>query len=65
MGDLPTSPNRPLSDPRNTWHSSQGQRRNNILFGDAHVAYSKMPETMPTFLTPPYDINGNPYGNWW
>ena len=42
-----------------------GKRRNNVLFGNGHIAYSKMPDTMPEYLTPALNINGNAYGDWW
>jgi prepilin-type N-terminal cleavage/methylation domain-containing protein len=64
-GDLPWHPNRDVTVANSVWHNAKGKRYFNLLFGDAHVAASKMPLTMPTTLTPAYDINGNAYGDWW
>jgi prepilin-type N-terminal cleavage/methylation domain-containing protein len=59
MGDWEWHPNRDLTSPRSNWHTYKGSRRVNLLFGDAHVDYSKMPDTM--VVATPADINGP----WW
>jgi prepilin-type N-terminal cleavage/methylation domain-containing protein len=59
QGDWMWQPDRPLNDPRAVWHNSQGQRLVNLLYGDIHVAGSKLPAT--------YDVNAavNIGGDWW
>jgi prepilin-type N-terminal cleavage/methylation domain-containing protein/prepilin-type processing-associated H-X9-DG protein len=59
LGDWPWHPNRPVNDPRSAWHNDKGQRRTNLLFGDGHVAYSKLPATMNMYEPV------NPNGVWW
>jgi prepilin-type N-terminal cleavage/methylation domain-containing protein len=46
LGDWPWHPNRPVDDVRSSWHNYKGQRRENMLYGDTHVDYSKLPDTM-------------------
>jgi prepilin-type N-terminal cleavage/methylation domain-containing protein/prepilin-type processing-associated H-X9-DG protein len=46
QGDWEWQPNRDLSSPRSNWHTLKGRRQVNILFGDSHVDYPKMPDTM-------------------
>jgi prepilin-type N-terminal cleavage/methylation domain-containing protein len=62
-GDLPWHPNRDVDVANSIWHNAKGKRYFNLLYGDAHVAASKMPITMP--VNTAYDINGNAYGDWW
>jgi prepilin-type N-terminal cleavage/methylation domain-containing protein len=59
LGDWPWHPNRPVEDPRSAWHSYKGERRDNLLFGDGHVAYSKLPAKMNMYQ--PVNMNGI----WW
>jgi prepilin-type N-terminal cleavage/methylation domain-containing protein len=59
QGDWMWHPNRPLNDPRSIWHNYQGQRLVNMLYGDSHVAGSKLPDTLA--VNTPVDINGV----WW
>jgi prepilin-type N-terminal cleavage/methylation domain-containing protein len=59
LGDWPWHPNRPVGDTRSSWHNYQGQRRDNMLYGDGHVDYSKLPDTMD--VTQPVDLNFR----WW
>ena len=46
MGDWIWHPNRPLNLPQSVWHNYKGQRRLNMLYGEGHVASSKLPNTM-------------------
>jgi prepilin-type N-terminal cleavage/methylation domain-containing protein len=55
QGDWPWHPNRPVDDQRSSWHNYAGQRRENMLYGDGHVDYSKLPATMDTMQPP--DMN--------
>jgi prepilin-type N-terminal cleavage/methylation domain-containing protein/prepilin-type processing-associated H-X9-DG protein len=64
-GDMPFHPNRDTTVANAIWHNNKGQRFYNLMFGDGHVAASRFPQTMPTFLTPTYSLDGNSYGNWW
>jgi prepilin-type N-terminal cleavage/methylation domain-containing protein len=59
QGDWLWHPNRPLNDIRSVWHNNQGDRLVNLLYGDIHVAGSRLPAT--------YDINAavNVGGDWW
>jgi prepilin-type N-terminal cleavage/methylation domain-containing protein len=59
QGDWPWHPNRPVGDQRSAWHNYQGQRRDNMLYGDCHVDYSKLPATMD--VAQPVNINFT----WW
>jgi type II secretory pathway pseudopilin PulG len=59
LGDWPWHPNRPVDDTRSAWHNYKGQRRDNMLYGDVHVDYSKLPDTMN--VSQPVDINFT----WW
>jgi prepilin-type N-terminal cleavage/methylation domain-containing protein len=59
QGDWPWHPNRPVDDRRSAWHNYQGQRRDNMLYGDTHVDYSKLPATMN--VAQPVDIDFT----WW
>ncbi|HWX20770.1 MAG TPA: prepilin-type N-terminal cleavage/methylation domain-containing protein [Candidatus Binatia bacterium] len=59
MGDWIWHPNRPLNLPQSVWHNYKGQRRLNILYGDGHVAVSKLPVTMD--VNQPVDMNFT----WW
>ena len=54
-GDHNWHGNRVAEDPHNTWHNYRGQRRNNVLFGDAHVAYFRFP---PQIQSDPGYANG-------
>ena len=47
MGDWIWHPNRPLNVPESVWHNYKGERRLNMLFGDGHVASSKLPAIFP------------------
>lgn len=44
IGDHNYAGNRPSSDPHNAWHNIQGKRRNNVLWGDNHVDFFKIPD---------------------
>jgi hypothetical protein len=59
QGDWTWHPNRPVGDPRNAWHNYKGQRRDNMLYGDGHIEYSKLPATMD--VATPVDPNFT----WW
>jgi prepilin-type N-terminal cleavage/methylation domain-containing protein len=59
QGDWPWHPNRPVGDKRSAWHNYQGQRRDNMLYGDGHIDYSRLPETMD--VNQPVNINFT----WW
>jgi prepilin-type N-terminal cleavage/methylation domain-containing protein/prepilin-type processing-associated H-X9-DG protein len=59
MGDWIWHPNRPLNLPESVWHNYKGQRRLNMLYGDGHVALSKLPATMD--VNQPVDMNFT----WW
>jgi hypothetical protein len=59
QGDWPWHPNRPVGDTRSSWHNYQGQRRDNMLYGDGHLEYSKLPATMD--VTQVVDVNFT----WW
>jgi len=59
MGDWIWHPNRPLNLPQSVWHNYKGQRRLNILYGDSHVAGSRLPATMDVNQT--VDLNFT----WW
>src|SRR4051812_17658538 len=39
-------PNRPADDTRSEWHNFRSQRRENMLYGDGHLEYSRLPATM-------------------
>jgi len=59
QGDWPWAPNRPVDDVRSAWHNYKGQRRDIMLYGDTHVDYSKLPDTMD--INQPVDLNFT----WW
>ncbi|HVM50502.1 MAG TPA: prepilin-type N-terminal cleavage/methylation domain-containing protein [Candidatus Acidoferrum sp.] len=59
QGDWPWQSNRAVTDPRSLWHGSRSQRRENVLYGDGHVAYFCFPDTV--VQTQPVDMN---YA-WW
>jgi prepilin-type N-terminal cleavage/methylation domain-containing protein len=59
QGDWPWHPNRPVDDKRSSWHNYQGQRRDNMLYGDGHLDYSRLPQTMD--VAQPV----NPNFTWW
>jgi hypothetical protein len=59
QGDWPWHPNRPVGDTRSAWHNYQSQRRDNMLYGDGHLEYSRLPETMD--VAQPVDLNFT----WW
>jgi prepilin-type N-terminal cleavage/methylation domain-containing protein len=46
MGDHNWSGNRPAELPQNVWHNYKGQRRNNVLFGDNHVSFFQLPQSI-------------------
>ena len=48
-----------MGDKRSVWHNYQGQRRDNMLYGDGHIDYSRLPQTMD--VTQPVDPNFT----WW
>ena len=47
-GDHNWHGNRLAEDPHNVWHNYNGQRRNNVLFGDTHVSFFKFPREIET-----------------
>ena len=47
-GDHNWHGNRPAENAHNVWHNFNGQRRNNVLFGDIHVSYFKFPQAIET-----------------
>jgi prepilin-type processing-associated H-X9-DG protein len=55
--------NRSADEPQNAWHAYKGQRKINVLFGDAHVANTKFVTNAPINLTPNPD--GNAYHSYW
>ena len=59
QGDWPWHPNRPVDDTRSAWHNYASKRRDNMLYGDGHLEYSKLPDTMD--VTQPVDLNYT----WW
>jgi len=59
VGDWIWHPNRPLNLPQSVWHNYRGQRRLNMLYGEGHVAISKLPATMN--VNQPVDLNFT----WW
>jgi prepilin-type N-terminal cleavage/methylation domain-containing protein len=59
QGDWPWHPNRPVDDKRGIWHNYKDQRRENMLYGDTHVEYSKLPISMD--VNQPVDLNFT----WW
>ena len=59
IGDWIWHPNRPLNLPQSIWHNYKGQRRLNMLYGEGHVAISKLPATMN--VNQPVDLNFT----WW
>jgi hypothetical protein len=59
QGDWPWHPNRPADDTRSEWHNFRSQRRENMLYGDGHLEYSRLPATMD--VTQPVDLNYT----WW
>jgi prepilin-type processing-associated H-X9-DG protein len=60
MGDWIWPVNRDVNLPTGAWHNNKGQRRLNMLFGDSHVAVSKLDATVVP-INAPVDINGP----WW
>jgi prepilin-type N-terminal cleavage/methylation domain-containing protein len=52
--------NRDANDPHNAWHQAQGQRRNNVLFGDNHVDFFRFPAYIadPTYKPTPDPARG-------
>lgn len=75
-GDHNWPGNRPAELPQNVWHNFNGQRRNNVLFGDDHVDFFQLPKaiesdpgyavgyTVADNLIPPA-YRPNPYSNYW
>lgn len=61
QGDLAWHGNRNVTDSRSIWHNYKGQERFNILFGDAHAAYYKFPNNMPSLL----GMVPNKTNQWW
>jgi len=59
QGDWPWQGNRSISDPRSVWHNNKGQRRDNVLYGDGHVAYFDFPDSVTQ--TQSVDMSGA----WW
>ena len=45
-GDHNWPGNRPAELPQNVWHNANGQRRNDVLFGDNHVDFFQFPKTV-------------------
>jgi prepilin-type N-terminal cleavage/methylation domain-containing protein len=48
MGDHNWPGNRPAELPQNVWHNWNGQRKNNVLFGDNHVSFFQLPQSIET-----------------
>ena len=61
-GDHNWAGNRPAEYPQNMWHNWKGQRKNNVLFGDNHVSFFQLPQSVETDpgMAVPYNI---PDGN--
>jgi hypothetical protein len=59
QADWPWQANRSTADQRSVWHNFKGQRRENVLYGDGHVAYFYFPDNVTT--TQPVDMG---YA-WW
>jgi prepilin-type N-terminal cleavage/methylation domain-containing protein len=76
IGDHNWPGNRPAEIPQNVWHNFNGQRKNNVLFGDNHVSFFQFPEaiesnpayavgyTVPDADIPPA-VRPNPNGSYW
>jgi len=45
--------------PASVWHNNRGQRRDNVLYGDGHVAYFDFPDSVTQ--TQPVDMGSA----WW
>lgn len=50
------------TDPKSWWHNYQGQRRQNILFGDGHVTFYQFPNAISGWL---YSPAPDPTFQWW
>ena len=69
LGDFPWHGNRPLGDPKNSWHigASETQRASSMLFGDGHAEFFKFEDdynnTGGVNLNG-YDVDPNEHGFW-
>jgi prepilin-type processing-associated H-X9-DG protein len=46
-----------VNNPLSWWHNDKGQRRQNILFADGHVAYFQLPDQVVNWISsPPPDM---------
>jgi prepilin-type N-terminal cleavage/methylation domain-containing protein/prepilin-type processing-associated H-X9-DG protein len=62
QGDWNWHPNRTKDDLKFLWHNSRGQFRNNLLFGDGHVAFFRFPDQAPDWIWSPAP---DPGWDWW
>jgi prepilin-type N-terminal cleavage/methylation domain-containing protein len=59
QGDWPWQANRSVTDQRGMWHNYNNQRRENVLYGDCHVAFFSFPDNVT--VSQPVDMG---YA-WW
>jgi prepilin-type N-terminal cleavage/methylation domain-containing protein len=61
-GDWPWHGNRSVNDPKDLWHTYQGRRYENMLFGDGHSANYRFPKEIESWdYAPAPDMNFT----WW
>ncbi|HEX4119073.1 MAG TPA: type II secretion system protein [Verrucomicrobiae bacterium] len=76
IGDHNWPGNRPSELPQNQWHNFKGERKNNVLFGDSHVAFFMFPKAVESdsgfatgYTVPDADIppayRPNPSSSYW
>jgi prepilin-type N-terminal cleavage/methylation domain-containing protein/prepilin-type processing-associated H-X9-DG protein len=51
-----------VNDPKSWWHNYRGQRRQNMLYGDGHVAFYKFPNEIAQWIFSPQP---DPNFLWW
>ena len=72
QGDWPWHANRSITGDKSVWHNFKGKRRLNLLFGDSHVASSKLATVKDNPAVTP-NVNGCvftenaklSFGDWW
>ena len=63
QGDWNWPPNREQYKERSTWHNVQGEKKHNMLYGDMHVDYWRIPEKYG--ITHEYTLIPDPSFLWW
>jgi len=65
QGDWNWPPNREQYKERSTWHNVLGEKKHNMLYGDMHIEYWKIPDEYGKEKGHEYGLKPDPSFIWW